>query len=65
MNTPFLSRRRWIGSALASCASIAAAGFSGAETVAVPEMIELSTRHKFALWSALGSIHRGWARSAW
>lgn len=37
MNTLSLSRRRWIGSALASCASIAAAGFAGAETVAVPE----------------------------
>jgi serine/threonine protein kinase len=28
------------------------------------EMIELSTRHNFANWLALGAIHRGWARSA-
>jgi adenylate cyclase len=28
------------------------------------EVIELATRHHFAHWSALGSILRGWARSA-
>jgi Protein kinase domain/MalT-like TPR region/NACHT domain len=28
------------------------------------EMIELSTRHNFVHWRALGAIHRGWARSA-
>jgi hypothetical protein len=28
------------------------------------DVIELSTRHHFALWLALGSILRGWARSA-
>jgi len=34
-----------------------------AERVA-SELIELSTRHQFAQWLALGSIFRGWARSA-
>ena len=28
------------------------------------EMIELSTRHSFAYWLAIGAIYRGWARSA-
>jgi adenylate cyclase len=28
------------------------------------ELIELSTRHNFALWLAAGAIWRGWARSA-
>jgi tetratricopeptide (TPR) repeat protein len=28
------------------------------------ELIELSTRHNFVYWLALGAIHRGWARSA-
>ena len=28
------------------------------------ELIELSTRHNFAQWLAVGAIHRGWARSA-
>jgi len=28
------------------------------------ELIELATRHHFAFWMALGSIFRGWARSA-
>jgi tetratricopeptide (TPR) repeat protein len=28
------------------------------------ELIELSTRHNFAYWLAVGAIHRGWARSA-
>jgi serine/threonine protein kinase/predicted ATPase len=28
------------------------------------EVIELATRHNFALWLAIGSILRGWARSA-
>jgi tetratricopeptide (TPR) repeat protein len=28
------------------------------------EVIELSTRHRFAFWLALGAIYRGWARSA-
>jgi predicted ATPase len=28
------------------------------------ELIELSTRHHFALWQAIGAIYRGWARSA-
>jgi hypothetical protein len=28
------------------------------------DLIELSTRHHFAHWLAVGSIHRGWARSA-
>jgi predicted ATPase len=28
------------------------------------EMIELSTRHSFAFWLAIGAIYRGWARSA-
>jgi tetratricopeptide (TPR) repeat protein len=28
------------------------------------DLIELSTRHNFAYWLALGAIHRGWARSA-
>jgi adenylate cyclase len=28
------------------------------------ELIELSTRHQFASWLAVGSIFRGWARSA-
>jgi predicted ATPase len=28
------------------------------------EVIELSTRHNFAFWLAIGSIMRGWARSA-
>jgi tetratricopeptide (TPR) repeat protein len=28
------------------------------------EMIELSTRHNFAQWLAVGAVHRGWARSA-
>jgi tetratricopeptide (TPR) repeat protein len=28
------------------------------------ELIELSTRHNFVHWLALGAIHRGWARSA-
>jgi tetratricopeptide (TPR) repeat protein len=28
------------------------------------ELIELSTRHNFVFWLALGAIHRGWARSA-
>jgi tetratricopeptide (TPR) repeat protein len=27
------------------------------------ELIELSTRHNFVYWLALGAIHRGWARS--
>lgn len=27
-------------------------------------MIELSTRHSFAYWLAIGAIYRGWARSA-
>ena len=27
-------------------------------------LIELSTRHNFVYWLALGAIHRGWARSA-
>jgi tetratricopeptide (TPR) repeat protein len=28
------------------------------------ELIELSTRHNFEFWLALGAIYRGWARSA-
>ena len=28
------------------------------------ELIELSTRHNFVYWLAVGAIHRGWARSA-
>ena len=28
------------------------------------ELVELSTRHNFVHWLALGAIHRGWARSA-
>ena len=28
------------------------------------EMIDLSTRHNFVHWLAIGAIHRGWARSA-
>ena len=28
------------------------------------ELIELSTRHNFALWLAVGALWRGWARSA-
>jgi serine/threonine protein kinase/tetratricopeptide (TPR) repeat protein len=28
------------------------------------EVIELSTRHNFVYWQALGAIYRGWARSA-
>ena len=28
------------------------------------ELIELSTRHNFAYWLAIGAIYRGWARSA-
>jgi adenylate cyclase len=28
------------------------------------EMIELSTRHNFVFWLAVGAIYRGWARSA-
>jgi hypothetical protein len=28
------------------------------------DLIELSTRHNFVYWLALGAIHRGWARSA-
>jgi serine/threonine protein kinase len=28
------------------------------------ELIELSTRHNFAFWLAVGQIYRGWARSA-
>jgi predicted ATPase len=28
------------------------------------DLIELSTRHNFFLWLALGTAHRGWARSA-
>jgi tetratricopeptide (TPR) repeat protein len=28
------------------------------------QLIELSTRHNFVYWLALGAIHRGWARSA-
>src|SRR5215470_2409977 len=28
------------------------------------DVIELSTRHHFAHWLAIGSLHRGWARSA-
>ena len=28
------------------------------------ELIELSTRHNFVFWLAIGEIYRGWARSA-
>jgi predicted ATPase len=28
------------------------------------ELIQLSTRHNFVFWPALGAIYRGWARSA-
>jgi hypothetical protein len=28
------------------------------------ELIQLSTRHNFVLWLAIGAIHHGWARSA-
>jgi hypothetical protein len=28
------------------------------------DLIELSTRHNFVHWLAIGTIHRGWARSA-
>src|SRR6516164_832190 len=28
------------------------------------DLIELSTRHNFVYWGALGAIYRGWARSA-
>ena len=28
------------------------------------DLIELSTRHNFASWLAIGAIYRGWARSA-
>jgi hypothetical protein len=28
------------------------------------ELMELSTRHHFAHWLALGAVYRGWARSA-
>ena len=28
------------------------------------EMIELSTRHNFVFWLAIGTVHCGWARSA-
>jgi len=28
------------------------------------DLIELSTRHNFSYWLAIGAIHRGWARSA-
>ena len=27
------------------------------------DLIELSTRHNFAYWLAIGAIYRGWARS--
>jgi predicted ATPase len=27
------------------------------------DLIELSTRHHFAYWLAIGTIYRGWARS--
>jgi predicted DNA-binding protein with PD1-like motif len=37
MNTSSLSRRHWIGSALAACGSIAAGGLARAETAPVPE----------------------------
>ena len=29
----------------------------------MPDLIELSTRHNFVHWLAIGTIHRGWARS--
>ena len=28
------------------------------------DLIELSTRHNFVYWLAIGAIYRGWARSA-
>ena len=28
------------------------------------DLIELSTRHNFVYWLAVGAIYRGWARSA-
>jgi predicted ATPase len=28
------------------------------------DLIELSTRHQFAAWIAIGAVYRGWARSA-
>ena len=28
------------------------------------DLIELSTRHDFVYWLAMGAIYRGWARSA-
>jgi hypothetical protein len=29
-----------------------------------PELIELSTRHRFAYWMAAGVVYRGWALCA-
>jgi hypothetical protein len=54
-------------SAIALCwaASLAAKERNLAEVDRLASaMIELSTRHSFAYWLAIGVIYRGWARSA-
>jgi hypothetical protein len=54
-------------SAIALCwaASLAAKERNLAEVDRLASaMIELSTRHSFAYWLAIGAIYRGWARSA-
>ena len=51
--------------ALAWAASLAGAERNPAEVDRLAsDLIELSTRHNFVYWLAIGAIHRGWARSA-
>ena len=38
-------------------------GFAEMDRLA-SDLIELSTRHRFAHWPAIGAIYRGWARCA-
>jgi hypothetical protein len=51
--------------ALAWAAALAACQCNPAEVDRLAsDLIELSTRHHFLHWLAIGAIHRGWARSA-
>jgi hypothetical protein len=51
--------------ALAWAASLAGAERNPAEVDRLAsDLIELSARHNFVYWLAIGAIHRGWARSA-
>jgi len=60
-----LNNKNSLALALWSAANLAANERNPAEVDRLAsEIIELSTRHNFPHWLALGAIYRGWARSA-